>query len=182
MTTTKTHCSKGHDLAIHGRQRKDRPEIRCFACWKENRLYWDTQRPLQQIWRCMIQRCTNPKNHKYPWYGGRKPNPITVCSRWLNSYEAFEQDMGPKPSPRHTLDRIKNEEGYEPNNCQWANPKQQARNRRSAKKYTFQGETLHLTDWADRLGFSMPMLHHRLNKLGWSIEDALTRPRYKRKA
>lgn len=80
-------------------------------------------------WYCMIQRCDNPKNKDYAHYGGRG---ITVCERWGNSFENFYRDMGDKPSPRHSIDRIDNSKGYSPDNCIWATKAQQARNRRKS--------------------------------------------------
>jgi len=83
-------------------------------------------------WMSMIQRCTNPNNKQWKDYGGRG---ITVCDRWRYSYENFINDMGPKPSPDHSLDRFPNNDGiYEPNNCRWATSKEQANNRRTTKK------------------------------------------------
>ena len=84
------------------------------------------------IWAGMIKRCRNPKCKAFENYGGRG---ITVCDRW-NDYVAFLADMGPRPSPSHTLDRIKNDEGYGPDNCRWATWIEQARNRRPRKKKT----------------------------------------------
>ena len=77
-------------------------------------------------WEGMIQRCTNPRNKKYKDYGGRG---IKVCDEWRKSFEAFYRDMGPKPSPKHSIDRFPDNDGhYEPSNCRWATSKQQRAN------------------------------------------------------
>lgn len=82
--------------------------------------------PEYRSWVGMIQRCTNPKAENYARYGGRG---VTVCERW-HDFTNFLADMGPKPSPKHTIDRIDNEKGYEPGNCRWATVTEQNRNQR----------------------------------------------------
>lgn len=96
-------------------------------------------------WWFMIQRCTNKNNISYPHYGGRG---IVVCERWKDPV-AFVSDMGPKPSPKHSLDRIDNDGNYEPSNCRWATRTQQARNQSNTVKVMIDGASLSIPDLAD---------------------------------
>jgi len=79
----------------------------------------------------MRERCLNPKNKRYPDWGGRG---ITICERW-NDFALFLQDMSEKPDGT-SLDRIDNDAGYSPSNCRWSTPKEQANNRRNRKAKT----------------------------------------------
>ena len=81
--------------------------------------------PIYTTWDGMKARCNNPNSISYPWYGGLG---IKVCERWEKSAEAFAADMGEKPTPEHTLDRIDPSGDYEPGNCRWATRSEQMLN------------------------------------------------------
>jgi hypothetical protein len=103
------------------------------------------------------------------------PAEMMVCERWRSSFEAFVDDMGARPSERHSIDRRDTNGNYEPTNCRWASPTEQGRNKRNNRLLTHCGETLPMCVWAERTGLSLGTIHARL-KLGWSDSDALTRP------
>lgn len=123
---------------------------------------------IYNIWIAMKQRCTNKNNRSWKNYGARG---ITVCARWLN-FERFRSDMGMRPRG-YTLERKKNDENYEPNNCHWATRAAQARNTRRNRRLTYKGETLVISDWAKRCALPRQVIEHRL-LLGWSIARALS--------
>lgn len=124
------------------------------------------------IWIAMKKRCFNVASDAYPQYGGRG---ITVCEAWRNSYERFLFDVGRRPSPSHTLDRIDNDGSYEPGNVRWATRSEQQRNRRVNHVLTLNGVTRCIAEWADVTGIAFHVLSARLKK-GWSIERMLNTP------
>ena len=127
--------------------------------------------PEYEIWHGMKQRCLNPNSESYPRYGALG---VKVCQAWIDSFEAFIKDMGPRPSLLYSLDRFPNRDGdYCLENCRWATRSEQQRNRRDSQWITYQGETLHLTDWAVRLGIHKSTLATRLVQ-GWTVERAFT--------
>jgi hypothetical protein len=123
----------------------------------------------------MIGRCYNQNHERFVYYGARG---ITVCERWRNSVEAFVSDVGPRPSPLHSLDRINNNGNYEPSNCRWATKKTQSLNRRMAVMLTFNGKTQPMTAWAEELGVRSRMLQAR-HARGWSDQKILATPKLK---
>lgn len=126
------------------------------------------------VWSSMIQRCHNPKNTAYPYYGGRG---ITVCDRWRKSFVAFLADVGERPSRGYTLDRHPDKNGhYEPGNVRWATRKVQQRNMRSNRLITFRGEVRSVAEWSEHFGLNKSTLFGRLFRYGWPVERALTEP------
>lgn len=104
--------------------------------------------PEYSIWLNMKQRCTNPKYYNYHIWGGRG---ITMCERWLNSFENFYEDVGNQPAKRMGIDRIDNELGYYKENCRWANQKIQNNNTRKNRMIEFNGKRQSLSLWRNEL-------------------------------
>lgn len=125
-----------------------------------------------RAWMHMKQRCCNPRHKQYPEYGGRG---INVCDRWRN-FDAFYEDMGDRPSPKHSLDRRNNDLGYSKDNCRWATRTEQNRNHRGNRVLQFNGKIQCIADWADEMSLPASTIQNRLSR-NWSIEDTLTTPR-----
>lgn len=119
-------------------------------------------------WSSMRKRCMNPSAKNYPRYGGRG---ITICERWATDFAAFLEDMGPRPSADHSLDRIDNDGPYSPENRRWADRYEQARNRGNNRRVTFRGREMTVIEAAELSGTSINLVRSRI-KRGWSIERA----------
>lgn len=133
--------------------------------------------PEYNIWNLMIQRCTNKNNQDYQDYGGRG---ITVCDRWLNSIRDFLTDMGPRPSPSHSLDRKENSKGYYKDNCRWATREEQNNNRRNNVFYEYRGRLYTIPQLAElpeakKKGISSTTLAARITRSKYSVEEALSK-------
>ena len=123
------------------------------------------------VWRNMKQRVRNPKNPSYKNYGGRG---ITLCDRW-ETFENFIADMGHRPSPEHSIERIDNNRGYYPENCKWATTFEQSWNRRSNRILEYKGETKCLAEWALEKGIHVQTIVTRLRS-GYTVEESLEMP------
>jgi hypothetical protein len=123
-----------------------------------------------RTWKRMRERCLNKNRPDYHLYGGRG---ITVCEAWRDSFEQFFRDMGYRPSPHHSIDRIDNSKGYSPDNCRWATKSEQASNKRNTVLITCHGITKTLTAWVKETGYTAGTIKNRL-KNGLSPELALS--------
>lgn len=113
----------------------------------------------------MIGRCGNPNGPAYHRYGGRG---ITVCERW-RSFANFRADMGSRPTPQHTIERIDNDRGYEPSNCRWATRREQQNNMRRNRYVTLRGERMTVAQAARAVGVCYETMHGRVRK-GLNLE------------
>lgn len=139
---------------------------------ERNRTHGLGGTPEYLCWFSMIRRCNNP--HPGAEARNYRDRGITVCRRWLR-VENFYADMGPRPGPGYTLERIDNAGNYEPSNCRWATRGEQGRNRRSNRLLTWRGETLPCIVWAERLSLHPITLATRLHS-GWTVDRALSTP------
>jgi hypothetical protein len=139
------------------------------AATARNTTHGATDSPLFNVWKNVIQRCTNVRNPDYKYYGARG---ISVCARWMNSFEAFREDMGERPNGM-TLDRIDGNKPYEPGNCRWATRAEQAVNRSVVTMLTINGRTQCLSHWLKETGVCRAAFWRRVDA-GWPIEDAIS--------
>ena len=118
-------------------------------------------------YRHMKSRCHYKNNEKFHRYGARN---ISICERWLESFENFFEDMGPRPSPAHSIDRKDNNGNYEPGNCRWATDQEQSRNRITCRMICYKGKTQCISAWAEEFGMKRDDFRYRLKK-GLSMEE-----------
>lgn len=148
------------------------------SCGCAPRTYYAThgksRTPEHAILAGMLSRCQNPKRKSFKHYGGAG---VTVSDRW-QQFENFLADMGSRPSPRHSIDRIDSSGSYEPSNCRWATFTEQANNRRNTRFVTYRGTRMALTDAVRAAG---SVIHYEAAwvriRTGWSVERALETPR-----
>ncbi len=122
-------------------------------------------------WCDMHTRCYNPKSKSFKYYGGKG---VRVCESW-GQFENFYADMG-DPPPGRVIDRINSDGDYCKENCRWATTSQQRANQKNTRQITYRGQTRLLFEWAKMLGVRRELIAQRLDRLGWSVERALTIP------
>lgn len=127
-----------------------------------------SETPEFKIWTDMHTRCYNPNANCYKDYGGRG---ISICKQWRESFKSFLSDMGLRPSLKHSIDRINVNGDYSPDNCRWATPSQQARNKRNNVLITIDNETKTLTEWAKHFGVGVAAasIRHKQGHIGMAI-------------
>ena len=126
-------CQCGRECIVAGTELKRRRTRSCGCVRREKIIHGECADPRKsreyRIWSVMRSRCSNPKATGYDYYGGKG---ITVCPDWRNSFVQFLSDMGRAPTKFHSIDRIDPTGGYEPSNCRWATPVEQAGNKGSS--------------------------------------------------
>jgi len=135
---------------------------------ERNFVHGMSKHPMYQIWLAMRNRCNYKAGKNYHYYGGRG---IGICKEW-GIFPVFLEDMGPRPTPNHSLDRIDNDKGYSKENCQWATPIQQANNKQSSHLLSYKDKTMTLTQWARAIKMKPATLSMRIRR-GWAVSRAI---------
>lgn len=172
-------CDCGNKKSIRGDHLK-RGETTSCGCYSREvaskRERGKTQRryrsPEYNAWHHMIARCEKPSDPRFYCYGARG---ITVCDRWKgrDGFKNFIEDMGHRPGPEYSIDRINNNGNYEPSNCRWSTRVEQANNKSNNILILYHGETKTLGAWAREFGFDYKNIWERMNRYGWSFEKAI---------
>lgn len=172
-------CDCGNRVLVEGGNLKSGKSQSCGCVRAENLInnppsfiHGGTYMTEYSVWRGMIQRCLNPNCSNFPRYGGRG---IKICPQWRD-FTVFLADVGKRPGPEYSLDRIDNDGDYEPGNVAWRTDKDQANNRNSNTHVTYQEETKTLAQWSDQLGIKLNTLAYRIYTAGWTIERAFSTP------
>lgn len=136
-----------------------------------------TKTPEFVTWQSMLDRCYNKNNIAYGRYAGKG---ITVCDRWRKSFVNFLEDMGPRPSIKHSIDRIDNNGIYEPGNCRWATMSEQNNNTSICIILTYNGQSMTISQWSEVTKITRKAIYSRFRN-NWPISRILTTPNYKRR-
>ena len=173
----KCMCDCGNEIVIRASKLKNGHTKSCGCFHKEqlskrNKKHGLSDSTEYKTWSHIRDRCYNKNNKDYRYYGGRG---IKACDRWLGEkgFENFLADMGKKPSPKHSIDRIDNNRDYTPENCRWATLLEQANNKNWNVFLTYNNKTQTIAQWARELNVHVELLYGR-KKLGWDDIDILT--------
>lgn len=159
-------CECGSEKLVLSKHLKPGGTQSCGSSICKDDRHGMSKTAIYKIWAAMIARCSNPNNRFWHCYGGRG---INVSKRWLR-FECFYEDMGDRPSVKHSLDRVDNKRGYAPDNCRWATRDAQANNTRSNVLLTHEGKTMTQTQWERALNLSRGTIASR-RFYGWKGSD-----------
>jgi len=178
-------CECGNMASVHRDQLRDAKTQSCGCLFRKAVVkHGKSYTAEYNIWSNMRRRCQNPNNSKFADYGGRG---IRVCQHWNSAFDNFLADVGLRPAPTLSLDRIDNDGNYSCGhceeclehgwvaNCRWTTATVQMMNRRNSKMLTWKDKTQSLIAWSKDTGIERSIIDHRLRK-GWSVEQALTVP------
>jgi len=169
-------CECGQSTTVNGRdlQRGHTKSCGCLkrepvpAAVQASTKHGKRHTPEYNAWRSMKKRCLLSSSRSYARYGGRG---ISIDPQWMGSFDAFYRDVGPRPSPDHSLDRMDNNKGYSAQNCRWALPQEQQANRSDTIKVQYQEEMVCLAELDRILGAPYETsAHYHIGTKGMSVE------------
>lgn len=170
-------CECGNMVTVAATSLKSGNTKSC-GCFRNERILQSVKThglsnsPEHGTWTDMKTRCNNENATSYKNYGGRG---ITVCDRWLNSFEAFYADMGPKPGAEYSIERNDPNGNYEPGNCRWATMEEQQSNRRNNRYIEYNGKRYTVAQLCRETGITEGMFYSRAEK-GWDVETIVSTP------
>ena len=162
-------CDCGNETIVTGAALRAGHTRSCgcrFVDFGGNHTHGGTGTTEHDIWRCMLQRCGSPRHKDYAGRG------ISVCDRWQD-FANFRDDMGPRPSADHSIERVENDGNYEPGNCRWATAKQQGRNKRNNILVEYSGRTMCLAEAAEIAGVNYKQAWYR-HRRGYPLSQVLS--------
>lgn len=163
-------CDCGKEKQVLGASLRSGASRSCNKCHLLTGTHGMWKSKAFSVWGNMKDRCSNPNSPNFKNYGGRG---IIVCDRWRDSFKNFYEDMG-DPNGL-TLERIDVNGNYEPSNCKWDTPKNQARNRTNNVLYTYDGKTKCASEWCEEINMPTSTFINRINR-GWSIDKVIETP------
>lgn len=169
-------CDCGNEAKVASGNLATGSSSGCSSCKRKTHNL--SKLPEYDIWSGIKSRCYCQTATGFQNYGGRG---ISMCQRWRESFPAFLEDVGRRPSPKHSLDRIDNNGDYEPGNCEWVSHKHQANNKRTNVRLRLGDQEKTQKQWEEHLGLGHGTLRHRLRS-GWTLSQALTTPPKARRA
>jgi len=183
FTSWKCRCSCGNETVVTTNSLKNKKIQSCGCLRKEITIKRMTthnmsRSPEYKAWQHMKDRCYKPTDKSFKNYGGRG---IEVCQEWRDSFLAFYNHIGKRPSSKHSIDRINNNGNYKPGNVRWANRKVQANNSRHNHLITIDGITQTITQWGKATNTSITVIRYRLS-LGLEDKEAVFTPPRKQRA
>ena len=183
MALWECRCDCGNIRTVVGSSLRKGVTVSCGCYHKEEvskrkTTHGMSNTRIRTIWNHMIQRCTNPNNTAYKYYGQRG---ISVCNEWINDFQTFYKwSVENGYENGLTIDRIDTNKGYDPSNCRWVSRKVQQNNTNAVHNFTINGETKSLAEWCRIYNQHHETVRIRVLKRGWDIEKALTTPPLKK--
>lgn len=167
-------CDCGNETIVSVSNLKKTKSCGCEQFIGNHKTHGRSKTTEYKSWSGMIERCTNQSSKHYKRYGGRG---ISVCDEWRNSFETFFNDMGLKPSPKHSIDRINNDKGYSKENCRWATHVEQVNNSTTVRLDMINGIVMNRQDCAKFIGIheEQVRLYYKKGLTGQEIYEQVKR-------